>query len=324
MTGTPLVSVIMPAYNAALTLGGAISGVLTQTYPAVELVVVDDGSTDDTAQIAESFGDRVRLVRQANGGTAKARNTAISKATGEYIALCDADDILLPSYLEKAMARLAEAGERSFVSSNARLLTKTGIGHGRSLMVGPFPSWERQRQEILEANFVAGFVVAPKAMFEELGGYSSELMVEDWDMWARAIFAGWRVVAQREPQALYRWTDASKSSRTEAVFDGENEVLESLLVNLADELTSDERAYLETRLREGSPRRFLHRADHCIREGRRKEAYENYRKAYRLLPSNNRVHVKMLLASTGPSSHVLHRILSRLDVAIGRAADEAR
>lgn len=89
----PLVSVVMPAYNVALYIAEAIQSVLGQDYPNIELIVVDDGSSDGTAQVAEQFGDRVRVLRQENAGPAAARNRGIREARADYIAFIDADDI---------------------------------------------------------------------------------------------------------------------------------------------------------------------------------------------------------------------------------------
>lgn len=91
-----LVSVAIPAYNAADTLAETLRSVVSQTHQALDIVVIDDGSTDETAAVAESFGNRVRLVRQANRGIAWARNASLQAARGEFIALLDADDLCEP------------------------------------------------------------------------------------------------------------------------------------------------------------------------------------------------------------------------------------
>lgn len=103
------ISFIMPAYNAARWIGAAISSVLTQSDPDVELVVVDDGSTDDTFAIAEGFGDRIKLIHQDNAGLSAARNVAIRHSGGDLIGLCDSDDVLLPNYVTEARRTLAGA-----------------------------------------------------------------------------------------------------------------------------------------------------------------------------------------------------------------------
>ena len=93
---TPLISVIMPAYNALPYIDQAIRSVLDQDYPNIELIVVDDGSRDGTPELAEQFGDRVKVLRQKNAGPAAARNKGIAASRGDFIAFLDADDVWLP------------------------------------------------------------------------------------------------------------------------------------------------------------------------------------------------------------------------------------
>jgi glycosyltransferase involved in cell wall biosynthesis len=100
----PLITVIIGAFNAERYLAEAIDSVLAQTYRNVELIVVDDGSTDRTGEIAESYGDPVRCIRQANGGMAASRNRAIPEARGDYLAFLDADDRFPPDKLEQQLA----------------------------------------------------------------------------------------------------------------------------------------------------------------------------------------------------------------------------
>ncbi|MGI8668594.1 MAG: glycosyltransferase family 2 protein, partial [Aridibacter sp.] len=102
----PLVSVIIPAYNAEQFISQTIESVLGQTLKDFEIVVVDDGSTDETAGIAESYGAPVRCIRKTNGGVSRARNTGIEHAVGKYIAFLDADDLWEPTKLEKQVALL--------------------------------------------------------------------------------------------------------------------------------------------------------------------------------------------------------------------------
>ncbi len=104
MSAVPLVSVMMPAYNAGRFIARAIRSVLEQTCTDWELVIVDDGSTDDTGAVAAAFRDRrVKRVRQANAGEAAARNTALSHVRGKWLAFLDADDAYLPHHIETAV-----------------------------------------------------------------------------------------------------------------------------------------------------------------------------------------------------------------------------
>lgn len=104
MSVRPLVSVMIGAYNAAAYLGDAIESVLAQTYQPVELIVVDDGSDDDTGAIARSYGDPVRTFTQPNGGMAAARNRAVAEAAGAYFAFLDADDRFCRDKIERQLS----------------------------------------------------------------------------------------------------------------------------------------------------------------------------------------------------------------------------
>ena len=101
---TSLVTCIIPAYNAAPYLAAAVESVRAQRYRPVEIIVVDDGSTDGTPDIAKSFGDAITAVRQANQGPVVARNRGLDAANGAYIAFLDADDLWLPDKLTRQMA----------------------------------------------------------------------------------------------------------------------------------------------------------------------------------------------------------------------------
>lgn len=109
-TATPLVSVIIPTYNRARLLPGAISSVMGQTYSRIELIIVDDGSTDETPEVLERYGDQIRVLRQTNAGPAIARNRGIALATGGIIAFLDSDDEWLPTKIERQVVSLEAAG----------------------------------------------------------------------------------------------------------------------------------------------------------------------------------------------------------------------
>jgi glycosyltransferase involved in cell wall biosynthesis len=103
----PVVSVVIPAFNAARYLGEALDSVFGQTLTDLELVVVDDGSTDETPQVVQGYGSRVRYVRQPNAGVASARNRGVAESSGRYVAFLDADDVWLPGKLERQLEALA-------------------------------------------------------------------------------------------------------------------------------------------------------------------------------------------------------------------------
>lgn len=122
----PLVSVLVPAYNRADTIAETLDSLIQQSYPNLEIVVVDDGSTDATAQVAARYADRVRYVRQINGGLASARNRAQREARGKYLAWLDADDIAEPERIALQVACLEKLPEVTLCCSDFSAFTSDG------------------------------------------------------------------------------------------------------------------------------------------------------------------------------------------------------
>jgi glycosyltransferase involved in cell wall biosynthesis len=275
------VSVVIPAFDAEATVGAAISSVLWQTYRDFEVVVVDDGARDATGAIASSFPEPVRAVRQDNAGVAAARNRGIAGAQGELIAFCDADDVLLPQHLEALVAVHDRHG--GIATSNCYWLYPGGIDAARTRFKGRFPSPERQRQAILEQNFVSTMSLFPKSLHEEIGPFDADLQVaEDWDFWLRAIFAGHRVALQPKPLALYR-RGSGLSVDERRMDEHGHAVLRKALAR--DDLTSEERAYVKRRLAGPGPAELGRKGDDALRGGDYREAARRYRDAAALAPS---------------------------------------
>ncbi len=114
------VSIIIPAYNQARYLGAAVQSALDQTYANVDVLVADDGSTDDTAQVAQQFTDpRVRYIYQENRGLSGARNTGIRHATGDFLTYLDSDDLFLPQKLEILLPALQAQPHLGLVAGQA-------------------------------------------------------------------------------------------------------------------------------------------------------------------------------------------------------------
>jgi glycosyltransferase involved in cell wall biosynthesis len=163
----PLVSVVIPCFNQAHFLTEAIESVFGQTHPHVEVVVVDDGSTDNTAEIAARYPG-VRCVRQENRGLAGARNTGLSRTNGEYLVFLDSDDRLLPNAIRLGLEALAARPECAFVSGQIRVIALDG---------GILWEWQPQPRErdsyaaLLRRNYIAtpAVVLFRRAAFEAVG-----------------------------------------------------------------------------------------------------------------------------------------------------------
>jgi glycosyltransferase involved in cell wall biosynthesis len=215
----PTFTVVMPAYNAARTVGSAIRSVLSQTRRDFELIVVDDGSADDTAARVRSLqaDERVRLVRQPNGGPGSARNAGIARARARYVSFLDSDDLWLPSYLEVMGNCLEREPDVAFAYTDAwvlddrtrRIRRTTAMSRARPPMPPPDDP-EEFLALLLERNFIANSVTIRRAVLEEVGGYDPALQAaQDWELWLRIVARGHRAV--RAPGLLFIWRDRADS-----------------------------------------------------------------------------------------------------------------
>ena len=198
----PHVSVIIPAYNQAKYLGEAIQSVLSQTYLDYEIIVVDDGSTDNTPLVASQFGNNIRYIRQNNEGLGGARNTGIRNANGVYIALLDSDDLWLPDFLESMMQLAAQNDNASVLYCNIRYIDSEGYELPQ-VVEGKLVADDLMYETLVEANFIIPSsvvmlrsVVIAAGLFDQ---YTPAIHgCEDWDLWLRLAttchFAGTKKV----------------------------------------------------------------------------------------------------------------------------------
>jgi GT2 family glycosyltransferase len=322
---TTRVSVVMPAYNAAATVGAAVSTVLGQTYPDFELVLVDDGSTDATGAIAGAHEGRLRVVRQENAGVAAARNRGIAEAAGELIAFCDADDL----WFEDHLAALVEVYDATpglrIATANSYWLFPRGIDSSKVRYRGRFPEPERQRVAILEQNFVNTMSLFPRSLVDEIGPFDVDRRrAEDWEFWLRAIFAGYRIVLQRRPLTLYRWGASGLSAEYERM----DEDIVAILAAAArrPDLRDEERRYLDRRLAGAEPRVLTRLGDAALRRGEYREAAKQLRRAASLVPSERPLVWKARVLSVAPRliGPLLRARQLRIEGSVGLDEDRAR
>jgi glycosyltransferase involved in cell wall biosynthesis len=216
MTGT--VSAVIPNYNYGRFLGQAIDSLLAQTRPPDEIIVVDDASTDDSAQVARSYGDRVRLIRHARntGNVGGPRNTGIAAASGEFVITLDSDDMVEPAYVETLRAALmkrpgigvAYAGVQTHVEPDGQRV----IHHDWPI---PF-DWRWQTAAVTPPHTcIPTASMFRREMWRRAGGYdAARISAEDAEFWPRALGCGFEAVkATGDPLFIYRRHGPSMSGR---------------------------------------------------------------------------------------------------------------
>jgi len=213
----PDVSVLMPVRNAARFVRAAVDSVLLQRGPSVELIVVDDGSTDGSRAIVEAIDDRrVRLIRHEPGpGISATLNAGLASATGEFVARLDADDVARPDRFAKQVDALRRMPAVVLTGSRARLIDANGRAIG--LVDRPCDETAIRWYNLLDNAFVHSSVMFRRAAIAaEFGGYDESLsLCEDWALWGR-IMEGHAVCNMPEPLTDYRVTPGSIMSTIES------------------------------------------------------------------------------------------------------------
>ena len=247
---SPRFSVIIPAFNAATTLARAIDSVRAQSWPVHEIIVVDDGSTDDTANVARRFGDAVRLIRQRNSGVSVARNAGAAAATGDWLAFLDADDWYAPDRIKLHAAWIEEdatldclTGDYEYRDGDGTLLGTSMAQHesGRMMQAKAAGAARVVMETPAEMTaFVADHfgdthtLSVPRARFIELGGYPTGFKVcEDVHFLTRLVARSRRIGVICQSLGVYVIHGGSATRRNPVAAQRENVRTLSDLVRLA-------------------------------------------------------------------------------------------
>lgn len=224
------VTIVIPCYNQADFLSDAIESALRQSYSAREIIVVDDGSVDQTREISQRYKN-VCYIYQQNMGVSAARNNGLRHSHGEFIVFLDADDRLLPSALEVGVDQLQRHGEAVFVSGHCRV----SAADGRVFASAPQPAVERDHYlHLLRGNYIwcPATVMFRRRIFEAVGGFDVRLHgVEDYDLYLRiardfAVLSHTEVVADYRRHGLSASADiATMQQRIIALHDAQQKVL---------------------------------------------------------------------------------------------------
>lgn len=208
----PLVSVIIPCYNGEAYLGEAIESALAQTYPAVEVLVVDDGSTDRSPEIARKFP--VRYIRQENRGLTASRNLGILESRGSYLVFLDADDRLRSEAIETGLRVLGERPECAMTVGDHLFISEDGshLSDSRKACL-----LESHYEALLKSNFIEmiSSVLFRRSVLEEVGGFDTELRVaEDYELYLR-IARAYPICCHSAVVAEYRMHQTNTSRNSE-------------------------------------------------------------------------------------------------------------
>ena len=229
----PTFSVIIAAYEVADVIAEALESLRRQTVPPIEVIVCDDGSTDDLDTALAPYRDEIVFLRKENGGEASAKNAAAGVATGDFVLILDADDVYLPE-------RVGALTELARTRPDLDILTTDGVlvAGGRPVRRVYDRSWrfevDDQRRAILQRNFIFGLAAVRRELLLAHGGFDESILwTTDWDLWLRLILAGARAGCVAEPLALYRLRETSLTSRRRELLFGKLATLEKARSNPA-------------------------------------------------------------------------------------------
>lgn len=225
MVKQPLVSVVVPCYRQGHLLSATLESVLAQSFRDLEVVVVNDGSDDDTDAVAARYGDRIRYIRQENQGLPAARNTGIAAATGKYVHFLDSDDLLHPEaigWLVESVAGREEAlvvmGYRTFIDAESPTVDRPMINDASPGL------------RLLTTNLAPPHAyLSSRAAVLACGGFNVRLdSCEDWDLWLRLVFAGAELIPVQRIGAYYRQHPQSMSRNLGRMARANAQVLQSV------------------------------------------------------------------------------------------------
>lgn len=230
----PRVSVIIPTFNCAGYIARTITSVLSQTYKDFEIIVVDDGSTDETGEIVSRFSDKLTYHYRPNLGLSNARNTAVSISSGEFIAYLDADDMWFPKKLQRQVAYMDEHPECGLAHSNVIYIDED------DQPISPEWSSHADRSVLAQGNclsellkgcmFQVPTVIERRVCFDEVSGFDERFKrVEDYLHWIKLQLKGHSFGYINEPLAMYRMRTGSLSKNQTAMTESTVDMFDVLI-----------------------------------------------------------------------------------------------
>jgi glycosyltransferase involved in cell wall biosynthesis len=225
------VSVIIPTYNSAKFILESLNSAIQQTYKDIEIIVVDDGSTDNTKQVLAPFMDKICYIYKDNGGAASARNTGIKHATGKYIAFLDADDIWLPEKLELQMKLFSQNKDIDWIHTNLILIDESGIEQGIRKLPPDFATKDIFYTLFMEYWTLTSSIIIKRGCLDIVGEFDESLPVnQDYDLWLRMAHH-YKIGYIDQPLTKYRIHQAQNTKKIDLLCYCEKKVIEKAIRN---------------------------------------------------------------------------------------------
>ena len=215
MNSVPLVSVVIPAYNMQKYIRESVDSALAQTHPRMEIVVVNDGSTDETAAILKSYGDRIIYIEHTNRGLSATRNVGVRATSGDYVAFLDADDCWLPEKTTRQLEVFARSERIGLVTTQIHIIDEDSVRLSEESAEGfttlhELGTGEEQLKGLLVGNTVGtpSAVMVSRACLDRVGLFDEDLLngSEDWDFHLRVAYEGIEIARVEERLTEYRVT----------------------------------------------------------------------------------------------------------------------
>lgn len=243
MNSSPKVTIVIPVYNGSKYMKEAIDSAIAQTYKNIEIIVVNDGSTDETDKIALSYRDKIIYFKKENGGVSTALNLAISKMTGEYFSWLSHDDVYLPEKVEKQIAYLTNLEDKnSILYSNYKLMDENGdsiyqpVIHN-NVMLNKKPEYALYRGCINGLSLLIN-----KKVFDDVGLFNEELRcTQDYDLWLKMIKKGYKFVHMPDVLVVTRLHSKQVTNSNSKVTTEGNQ----LWIEMIDALSAKDKIRLE-------------------------------------------------------------------------------
>ncbi len=306
MNNSPLVSIIIPVYNGSNYMREAIDSALNQTYDNIEVLVINDGSTDETESIALSYGDKIRYYKKENGGVSTALNYGLKMMKGDFFSWLSHDDKYLPEKIETQVKKYLELNDKKVIvkSHSCNIDCDSNIVAGNKKEYKNVNLSEKDSINLLLSNGSLGGcnLLIPKEVFDKCGGFNEKLRyIQDFDMWLRILTVGFHIYEIAEIDVCNRIHNGQLTQTGRKLFRDESMQISENIINKLSAIDSESNKYIFTYL--------LYNAKQGNREIVNK--YLHDRSSKKFVSTNNRISISVM-KFYGLIRPFIRRVLYRL------------